>query len=93
LGQRIVLERNPNYYREPAKLQRATFLLAAGASMTMFENNELDITRVSAFDIDQVTDPANPLSKQLIVPGTALGCPQYDIFCVAFNTRTARLTT
>jgi len=90
LGQRIVLERNPNYYRGPVQLQRATFLLAAGASMTMFENNEIDVTGVSSFDIDRVTDPTNPLSKQLITcPGAALGCPQFDIFYVSFNTRTA----
>jgi oligopeptide transport system substrate-binding protein len=90
LGQRIVLEQNPDYYRGPPKLQKATFLLAAGASMTMFENNEIDVTGVSAFDIDRVSDPSNPLSKQLITcPGETLGCPNYDIFYVAFNTRSA----
>lgn len=86
LGRQIVLEANPNFYNGPPKLERVTFLLTGGAAMTMYENNEIDITGVGLFDMDRVLDPTNPLNKELVrCPGATVGCPQYDIFYVAMN--------
>lgn len=66
-GERIVLERNPNFYLGPAKLEQVRFLLAGGSAMTMYENNEIDITGVGINDIDRVLDKTNPLNKDLTI--------------------------
>ncbi|MBI2848964.1 MAG: peptide ABC transporter substrate-binding protein [Chloroflexi bacterium] len=78
-GERIVLARNPDFYRGAAKLERVNFLLAGGSSMTMYENNEIDVTGVGIVDIERVSDPNNPLSKELKVS------PQMGIFYVGLN--------
>lgn len=68
-GQRIVLERNEHYYRELARLERVTFVLAGGSPLTMYENGELDIAEAGLADLERVQDPANPLSRELAVVG------------------------
>ncbi len=70
-GERIVLERNENYYREPKpKLERINFLLSGGSAMVMYEQGELDMTPVGLNDIERVTDPTNPLSEELHIVDT-----------------------
>jgi len=66
-GERLVLERNPNYHLEPPKLDTVKFLLAGGTPMVMYENNEIHLTGVGLADLDRVRDPQNPLSKELHV--------------------------
>ena len=71
LGERIVLERNPNYYREPMpQIESVVFILAGGSAMTMYENGELDAVPVGLTDIERVTDPTNPLNKELTIAST-----------------------
>lgn len=65
-GERIVLERNPHFYRGVAKLERVRFILAGGSSMTMYENNEIDVAGIGLDDLERARDPSNPLSKELI---------------------------
>lgn len=79
IGEKIVLERNANFYLDPPKVNRVNFLLAGGSAMTMYENNEIDITGVSINDIDRVLDPANPLNKQLVIS------PDLSVGYVGFN--------
>jgi len=80
LGERIVLERNPYYYREPRpQLERVVFVLAGGSAMTMYENGELDAVPVGLNDIERVTDPANPLNKELTI------APTLSTFYLGFN--------
>ena len=69
--------------------------------MTMYENGELDSTPVSIIDIDRVSDPQNPLNKELIITPsfstTYLGFniyqPPFDdvkvrqAFCMAIDTK------
>lgn len=78
-GERIILERNPDFYTEPAKLNQVHFLLAGGSPMTMYENNEVDIAGVSINDIDRVKDPSNPLNKDFSV------APHLDVSYIGFN--------
>ena len=67
-GEAIVLKKNENYYRDPKpQLDRVNFTLSGGSAMIRYENDELDITPVSINDIERVTDPANPLSKDLLI--------------------------
>ena len=65
--ERIILERNSDFYLEPAKLDRVNFLLAGGSGMTMYENDEVDITSVGLNDIERITDPSSPLNQEFVV--------------------------
>jgi ABC-type transport system substrate-binding protein len=81
LGQRIELEPNTNYYLDPKpSLAKVTFIIAGGSSFTMYENDEVDTTRVGANDIERVRDPNEPLNAEF-TEGESL-----DVFYVGFNT-------
>ena len=80
LGERIVLESNPHYYREPKpQVERVVFILAGGSAMTMYENGELDAVPVGLTDIERATDPANPLNQELTIE------PTLSTFYLGFN--------
>ena len=81
IGERIVLERNELYYREPANLDSIVMNLAGGQEMAMYENDEIDITGIGLFDLDRVQDPTNPLNKELVVAP-----PDFNISYIGFNT-------
>ena len=80
IGERIILERNENYYREPPYLESVSMNLAGGQAMAMYENDEIDITGVGLFDLDRVLDPAEELNKELVVAP-----PDFSISYVGFN--------
>ena len=81
IGERIILERNENYYRELAYLDSIVMNLAGGQSMAMYENDEIDITGVGLFDLDRVLDPQEELNKELVVAP-----PSFSVSYVGFNT-------
>ena len=80
VGERIVLERNENFYLEPAHLDSVIMNLAGGQSMAMYENDEIDITGVSLFELDRVLDPSEPLNKDLVIAP-----PGFTVFYIGFN--------
>jgi oligopeptide transport system substrate-binding protein len=80
-GESIVLERNPNFYNGAPKLDRVNFNLAGGSAMTMYENNEIDVTGVGISDIDRVRDKSNPLNAQLSIHD------ELSIFYVGMNVK------
>ena len=84
IGERIVLERNEHFYREPANVDTILLNLAGGQSMAMYENDEIDITGVSLFDLERVLDPNEPLNEELIVAP-----PDFSISYIGFNTSMA----
>lgn len=84
IGERIVLKRNENFYREKAKLDSVVMNLAGGQAMAMYENDEIDITGVGLFDIDRVLDPNEKLNKDLIVAP-----PDFSVSYIGFNTNQA----
>ena len=80
IGEHIILERNDNFYREPAYIDRVVFNLAGGQAMALYENDEIDITGVSIFDLERLKDPNEPLSKELkIAP------PGFSVSYIGFN--------
>ncbi|MCY4653999.1 MAG: ABC transporter substrate-binding protein [Dehalococcoidia bacterium] len=80
IGERIILERNENFYREPANVDSISMNLAGGQAMAMYENDEIDITGVGLFDLDRVLDPNEELNKELIIAP-----PDFSISYVGFN--------
>jgi ABC-type transport system substrate-binding protein len=80
VGELLVLRRNPNYYREPAKLERVEFILRGGAAMPMYENGEIEITGVGIADLDRVTNPDEPLNRDLVVAP-----PSFDLAYIGLN--------
>ena len=80
VGERIVLERNENFYLEPPHLDSVIMNLAGGQSMAMYENDEIDITGVGLFELDRVLDPNEPLNKELVVAP-----PSFTTFYIGFN--------
>ena len=84
IGERIRLERNELYYREPAHLDAVNLILSGGVGMTMYENDEIDFTGVGLADIDRVLDPTEPINRDLqIAP------PDYSVSYFGFNTQMA----
>ena len=81
IGERIILERNENYYLEPPYIDTVVMNLAGGQSMAMYENDEIDITGVGLFDLDRVLDPNEELNRELVVAP-----PSFSVSYVGFNT-------
>ena len=74
LGQRIELEPNDGFYLEPKpSVEKVTYLLSGGSALTMYENDEIDLTGVGINDIERVRDPNEPLNADLVDTGIA-GC-------------------
>lgn len=80
LGERIILEANPNYHLGAPKVQQAVFELAGGSLLTRFENDEIDVAGISVNDIDRVRDTNNELNKLYTVT------PEFSLAYIAFNT-------
>ncbi len=79
----IVLRANKNYvFGEPA-IGTVHFTLRGGSPMTMYEQGELDAVIVPSSYIEQVLDPTNPLSADLVV------VPSLDVWYLAFDTQQA----
>ena len=80
IGEHLILERNDNFYREPAYIDQVVFNLAGGQAMALYENDEIDITGVGILDLERLQDPNEPLSNELkIVP------PRLSVSYVGFN--------
>ena len=79
LGQKIVLEANDKYHLGPPLIGRVEYNLAGGSGVTMYENNEIDVTGVGLNDIERVRDPSEPLNKEFHTQ------PRLDIWYIGFN--------
>lgn len=74
----LILERFDDHHLGVPKLKHIVYRLFAGRAMTMYENGEIDITGVSGFNIERVTDPQNPLNQDLVI-GVGM-CTSYVFF-------------
>lgn len=67
-GSHITLLANREYYRDPRPaLDQVVYLLSGGEGVTMYENDELDVTGVGISDLPRITDPEQGLSDQLTI--------------------------
>jgi oligopeptide transport system substrate-binding protein len=82
----LILERNDNFYAEPAKLEHVVYMLYAGVSMWMYENDEIDRVGVGTGNIERVTDPTNPLNAELhVAPSTCTSRLIFDVTVPPFD--------
>ena len=63
---RIVLERNDDYYGHVPWLDAVYYDLRPIAALTRYENGELDAAPVGASDLERVNDELNPLSLEVV---------------------------
>jgi oligopeptide transport system substrate-binding protein len=62
----IVLEANERFYGVKPSIQRVEYVLSGEQPLVMYENDEIDIVEVAPSEIERVTDPENPLSRELV---------------------------
>ena len=65
-GDVLILARHDNYHLGPAFIDKAKFILSGGASMLMYENDEIDVSGVGLADIDRVLDASSPLNAEVV---------------------------
>lgn len=78
-GQVLVLQRNDNYYGEEAKLNQVVFSLTGENQMQLYQEGSIDVSSVSADYMGLVTDPSNPISKEL------QEFPELSLYYIGFN--------
>jgi oligopeptide transport system substrate-binding protein len=78
-GSQLVLERNPSYYGNKAKLNKVVYKLLSGIPMNLYEAGEIDVADVSISYFDRVTDPAGSFYNQLIIT------PSLSLTYLGFN--------
>ncbi|MGQ9573369.1 MAG: peptide ABC transporter substrate-binding protein [Dehalococcoidia bacterium] len=79
LLRRIVLEPNTRYHLGPPSVDRVVYTLGGGSAITMYENDEIDVTGVGLNDIERVRAPAEPLHQEF------QEAPRMDIWYIGFN--------
>jgi oligopeptide transport system substrate-binding protein len=65
MDQLVVLQRFDNYYGDKAKLNQVSFQLYAGNPMDLYQEGTIDVADVASAYMGMVTDPSNPISKEL----------------------------
>ena len=78
-GQMLVLQRNDNYYGEKAKLNQVVFTLTGEDPMQLYQGGSIDVASVSTNYMGLVTDPSNPISKEL------QEFPELSLYYIGFN--------
>jgi oligopeptide transport system substrate-binding protein len=81
-GQQLVLQRNDSFYGQRAFLNQVVFKLLAGNAIQLYQSGTIDVSVVGANYMGLVTDPTNPISKELHV------FPELSLYYVGFNCKT-----
>jgi oligopeptide transport system substrate-binding protein len=53
----IILQRNDNYYREPALVSHVTYDLGPGLPLSMYETGQIDLVGIDSNTLERVQDP------------------------------------
>ncbi len=78
-GQWLVLERNGDYYGDPAGVEHVVYYLA-GPPMAMYELEHIDVVSVHGAQIHKVRDETGPFYRELTVT------PELSLYYLGFNT-------
>jgi oligopeptide transport system substrate-binding protein len=74
-----VLQRNDSYYGQKAYLNQVVYKLLSGSPIQLYQQGSIDVAGVGAPFMGLVTDPANPISKELNV------FPELSLYYIGFN--------
>ncbi len=61
----LVLERNMDYYHEPARVSHLVYDLGAGLPLAMYETDQIDLVGIGSGALERVQDPNSPLYADL----------------------------
>ena len=78
--ERMIYERFDDYYGDPPAIPMIVFTLYSGDSFRLYESGDVDMTGVSSYNVERVSDPSDPLNPEL-VSGVSL-CTSYVQFDV-----------
>ena len=62
----LILERYAGHLPNPAKVSAVIYYLGSGTGFSAYETGQVDVARVGAYHLGRVTDPADPLSGDLV---------------------------
>ena len=79
----VVLQRNDSYYGDKARLAQVSFQLYGGDPMNLYQQGNIDASYVNPAYMGLVTDPSNPISKEL------QAYPELSFYYIGFNTSLA----
>ncbi len=79
--ERMIYERFDGYYGEKPSIPMIIYTLYTGDAFRLYENGSVDIAGVSDYNVERVSDPSDPLNKEL-VSGVSL-CTSYIQFDVS----------
>ncbi|MCS7286354.1 MAG: peptide ABC transporter substrate-binding protein [Anaerolineae bacterium] len=77
----ITLETFANFYGQKPLIEQVEFIFPEGSPFVMYQTGEIDVTPVGVENIEQVLDPQNPMSKELMKVSSL------DLMYVAFNVK------
>jgi oligopeptide transport system substrate-binding protein len=78
--QLMLYEANPDFYLGEPSIPQIVVELYTGVGISLYENNEIDMTGVSTLDVSRVLDPTDPLHADMR-SGVSL-CTDYVVFDV-----------
>ena len=61
----LILQRNDDYYREPAQIRHVIYDLGAGLGLSLYEENKIDMVWIGGDSLERTRDPNDPLSADL----------------------------
>lgn len=77
----MIYERNKDFYLGPPAIPYIIVRLYSGEGLRLYETGDIDVTGVSSFSVPRVTDPKEPLSKE-VLKNVSL-CTSYIVLDVA----------
>jgi len=78
--ERMLYERFEEYYGEKPSIRAVIYTLYSGDQFRLYEEGAVDIATVYAYNVERVSEPSDPLNKELI-SGVSL-CTSYVLFDV-----------
>jgi oligopeptide transport system substrate-binding protein len=85
-NQSLTLEKNKEYYGNPANLDRVNYQFYSGNPMDLYETGKIDIGGVSVDYIDAIKDTSGPFYKDLVEsPATSLYYIGFDCSAPPFD--------
>lgn len=78
--EKMIYQRFEEYYSSKPAIPNVVFSLYTGVGIRLYESGAIDSTGIGSYDVQRVSDPTDPLNKELIT-GANL-CTSYVIFDV-----------